>query len=183
MRLFLALLAAFSFLLSQDLKSLENKSLIELFKEHYYSYICLHRWTYINKYQKKDEKLLSLVAYACLKKNYLTPALDLSKVLRITKAGRINATYINTLYLIKLLLIQFIKDNYNISNLTLPKVEGNLLAKVFYLAQYQKPAIVDNSFEVKENNTTYKVSFKEDINNIIIDIYQNNKLIKKEKFW
>jgi hypothetical protein len=180
MKLFSMLLILFSMLFS---KGLEDKSLIELFKGNYYSYICLHRWVYINKYQKKNEKLLSLVAYSCLKKNYLTPALDLSKVLRVTKTGRINATYINTLYLMKLLLIQYIKDGYDISDLVLPKVEGNLLAKVFYLTQQQKPKVLDNSFSVKENDKTYKVTFKEDINNIFIEIYKDGKLIKKEKFW
>ncbi|GAB6045188.1 hypothetical protein JCM11957_07860 [Caminibacter profundus] len=170
-----------SFLYSED--NLKNKTLIELFKGKYYSYICLHRWIYINKYQKKNEKFLSLVAYACLKKNYLTPALDLAKVLRITKSGRINATYINTLFLIKLLLERYIKDNYKIEKIKIPLIEDNLLAKVFYMAQIQKPQVSDNTFEVSDNKYTYKVTFKEDVNNIVIKVYKNNKFIKKVKFW
>ncbi len=171
----------FSLLFSAD--KLENKNLLELFKGKYYSYICLHRWIYINKYERKNEKLLSLVAYACLKKNYLTPALDLSKILRLTKIGRTNATYINTLYLIKLLTIRYIKDNYNISEIKIPKIEDNMLAKAFYLAQQQKPEVKNNTFIVKDNDYSYHVLFKEEINNIIIDLYQNGKFIKKVKFW
>ena len=181
MRILLIFSFFFSMLFSAD--KLENKNLLELFKGKYYSYICLHRWIYINKYERKNEKLLSLVAYACLKKNYLTPALDLSKVLRLTKIGRTNATYINTLFLIKLLTVRYIKDNYSISEINIPKIEDNLLAKVFYLAQQQKPQVKDNSFVVKDNYYTYSVFFKEDINNIIIDLYQNGKFIKKVKFW
>ena len=103
MRILLIFSFFFTFVLAAD--KLENKNLIELFKGKYYTYICMHRWIFINKYERKNEKLLSLVAYACLKKNFLTPALDLSKVLRVTKIGRTNATYINTLFLIKLYLM------------------------------------------------------------------------------
>jgi hypothetical protein len=171
----------FTFIFALD--KLENKSLIELFKGNYFSYICMHRWDYINKYNLKDEKKLSLVAYSCLKKNYLTPALDLSKVLRVTKIGRNNAAYINTLYLMKISLIRYIKDDYNLSYIKIPQIEDNLLAKIFKLAKKQNPIVNDNSFTVKDNDFKYVVFFKEDINNIIINIYKNNKLIKKVKFW
>jgi hypothetical protein len=176
----LCLILSFSFAKADNL---EKKSLIYLFKHNYYTYICMNRWEYINKYVKKREDLLSLVAYACLKKNYLTPALDLSKVLRMTKSGRINAMYINTLFLIKLLIIRYIEDGYNISKIKIPYVEGNDLAKVFYLIQKQKPKVKNNSFEVKSGNITYNVVFDPDINNIIINIYKNGKFIKREKFW
>jgi hypothetical protein len=181
MRILLIFSLFFTFIFASE--NLENKNLLELFKGKYYTYICMHRWIYINKYERKNEKLLSLVAYACLKKNFLTPALDLSKVLRLTQIGRTNATYINTLFLIKLLTIRYIKDNYNISEIKIPKIEDNLLAKVFYLAQQQHPKVENNSFIVKDNDYTYNVFFKEDINNIIIDIFQNGKFIKKVKFW
>ncbi len=180
MRLLLIVLIFLSTLFGDNL---EKMSLMQLFKNKYYSYICMHRWIYINKYEKKNEKLLSVVAYACLKKHFLTPALDLSKVLRITKAGRINATYIDTLFLIKLLIVRYIYDDYNISQLKIPDVEGSLLAKVFYLAQKQHPKVTENSFEVSDANNTYIVTFKQDINNIIITTLQNGKVIKKDKYW
>ncbi|WP_457564478.1 hypothetical protein [Caminibacter sp.] len=181
MRIVFVFLMFLSTLFSAD--TIKNKSLLELFKENYYSYICMHRWKYINKYERKNEKLLSVVAYACLKKHYLTPALDLAKVLRVTKIGRTNATYITTLFLIKLLTERYIKDNYPIEDIKIPTIEGSLLAKVFYLAQKQKPLVKDNSFNVKEGNSTYNVFFKEDINNIIISIYKNGNFVKKEKYW
>jgi hypothetical protein len=144
----------------------------------------MHRWIYINKYEKKDEKLLSLVAYSCLKKHYLTPALDLAKVLRVTKIGRTNATYINTLFLIKLLTERYIKDDYPIQDINIPKIEDSLLAKVFYLAQKQKPKIINGSyFEVTDNGLKYRVIFSQDINNIIIKTFKNSQMIKKDKYW
>jgi hypothetical protein len=180
MRVILILLL---FIFGYAKEKLENKSLVELFKDKQYSYICMHRWDYINEYNLKDEKKLSLVAYACLKKNYLTPALDLSKVLRATKLGRTNATYITTLYLVKLSLIRFIKDDYNLSYIKIPQIEDNLLGKVFKLAKKQKPKVKNEIFTVKDSDYKYVVSFKEDINNIIIDVYKNDKFIKKVKYW
>jgi len=162
---------------------LKNVSVIELFKKQYYSYICMHRWNYINKYEKKREDLLSLVAYSCLKKHFLTPALDLSKVLRMTKEGRINATYIDTLFMMKLLLIQYLNHENDLLEVTLPKINNDLLAHVFYLIQKQKPEVKNYQTEVSDDEKHYIITYKPNINNIIIDIYQNGKLIKKEKYW
>jgi len=122
----------FTILFSKD--KLENKTLMELFNEHYYSYICSKRWNYINEYNNKREDLLSLVAYACLKKRFITPALDLAKVLKTTKEGRKNATYIVTLFLMKKLLIQLINDNIKIEYIKLPEIQDNSLGIVFGVA-------------------------------------------------
>ncbi len=170
-----------TFGLAQD--SLKNVSVIELFKKQYYSYICMHRWIYINKYEKKREDILSLVAYSCLKKHFLTPALDLSKVLRMTKEGRINATYINTLFMMKLLLIQYLNNENDLLEVTLPKINNDLLAHVFYLIQKNKPKVKNYQTKVTDGEKNYIITYKPYINNIIIDIYQNGKLIKKEKYW
>ncbi len=157
-------------------------NLIELFNKQYYSYICLHRWEFINKY-KNDEKLLSLVAYACLKKRYLTPAIDLAKVLRRTPSGRVNSSYITTLFFMKILLERYIKDKYDIQNITLPYLNNSLLSKVFFLTQEQLPKVKDDSFWVKDKKKKYKVVFDEKLNNLFIFIYENDKLLKKERYW
>jgi len=173
------LLVAFSLKAAE----LDNLSILELFKKRYYTYICMHRWKYIEKYNQKREDLLSLVAYSCLKKHFLTPALDLSKVLRITKEGRINAIYINTLYLMKLLLISYFNNEDELLKVKLPTITNDLLAKVFYLIKNQKPKVFENTIVVKDNEFTYKITYKANVNNILIDVYKNEVLIKKEKYW
>jgi hypothetical protein len=176
---FLFFLLLFNILFAAD--KLQNKPLTELFEKKYYTYICLHRWVYINKY--KDEKLLSLVAYACLKKHYLTPALDLAKVLRFTKIGRANATYLTTLFLIKNLIERYIKDNFAVDSFVFPKIKGSLLAKVFYLLQSQKPLVKGNTFSVKEKDNRYEVTFSEKTNTIIIKTFKNDVFFKKDRYW
>ena len=176
MKLFSAIIFIFS-------TSLFAQSVVELFKKEQYSYLCLHRWKYINKYQLKREDLLSLVAYACIKKHYLTPALDLAKTLRMTKEGRINATYITTLYLIKLLIIHYLNNEKEFLNVSIPNIENDLLGYIFTLIQKQKPPVVNLSTEVADKNKRYVIEFKPKINNLIINIYNGQSLIKKEIYW
>ena len=175
-------LIAFCFFMFLYAKDYKDMSLVELFKNKYYTYICMHRWVYIDKYQKSED-LLSLVAYSCLKKHYLTPALDLSKTLRFTKEGRINGIYINTLYLMKLLLISYINNEKELLKVKLPKIPNETLAEVFYLVKKQKPPVSGDSFEVKDANTTYEVKYSAKENTLTIDLYENGKKLKKEKYW
>jgi len=160
-----------------------NMSLIELYKKNYYTYICMNRWKFIKMYLRKNEKILSLVAYACLKKNYITPALDLSKEMRFTKIGRNNGLYINELFMMKLLIIRYITDNYDLSTISLPEIKDNLLAKIFYLIKKQKPKVKNNILKLLENNNSYIVTYNKDTNEIIIKIFLNNNLVKKVRYW
>jgi hypothetical protein len=162
--------------------NLKNMSLLELFNKQYYTYICDRRWQYINEYNNKREDLLSLVAYACLKKRYLTPALDLAKVLKATKEGRRNATYIVTLFLMKKLIIQYFNDGLSLRGIKLPKITDNTLGIVFNYIESGKYEKKDNYLVIKTPDILYKVTISKN-NNIVIETYKNNKLEKREYFW
>ncbi len=164
-------------------KNLKNMDLITLFKGQYYSYICKNRWKYINKYNNKREDLLSIVAYACLKKRFLTPAFDLAKVLTVTKEGRANATYITTLFLMKKLLIQILNGDLTIGNLNLPIIKDNTLGIVFYQIEHNNYKLQDKKIFTNFNNKKF-ITYISDDNNIVIETYdKNNNLIKKEFYW
>ena len=163
-------------------KNLKKMSLEELFKKGYYTYICNRRWKYINKYNQKREDLLSIVAYSCLKKRYLTPALDLAKVLNVTKEGRKNATYIVTLFLMKKLIMQIIKDGLNLNMIKLPLIKDNLLGIVFENIQKGNYIKENNALIVLIDNIKYKIWISKD-NNVNIDVLKNGKLIKRELYW
>jgi len=162
---------------------LENKSIVYLFKHNYYSYLCIHRWKYINEYAKKREDLLSVVAYACLKKHYLTYALDLAKNLTYTKEGRINSTYIISLFTIKNFIMRYIMDRFDISNIKIPNIESDDLGKVFILIKTQKPKVIDRKVSLKDKDINITVFYDFETNEIIIDYFKDNKLIKKDKYW
>ncbi|AZV46819.1 hypothetical protein C3L23_05890 [Nautilia sp. PV-1] len=162
---------------------LKNMSLLQLFNNKYYSYICDKRWIFINKYNNKREDLLSLVAYACLKKRYLTPALDLAKVLKVTKEGRKNATYIVTLFLMKKLIMQIIDDDLKIGNIKLPQITDNSLGKAFGLIENGSFKREKNTLEINvSKNTVYKVWISHN-NNVVIDTISNGELKNREYYW
>lgn len=179
MRLFLL----FVFVLFLRADDLSNKTIPYLFKNHYYSYLCLNRWRYINKFAGKREDLLSIVAYSCLKKHYLVYALDLAKNLRYTKAGRINSTYIVSLFAIKNFLIRYIEDKFNLNNIAIPYIENDDLGKIFYLTKEKNPKVDNNSYELNLSNTKVKINYDIKTNELILSFFKNNQLVKKEKYW
>ena len=180
MRIVLGMILLFHLLFSLDIKTM---SLIDLFNNHDYYYICNKRWFYINKFINKREDLLSLVAYSCLKKGNLVPALDIAKVLKNTKEGRKNATYIATLFLMKKLIIQVINDNLDISPIKLPIIKDYTLGKVYRLLQTNKYQQVDNKkLILKHNDFLYEVLLTER-GDLLIKTFKNNNLIKKELIW
>jgi len=163
--------------------TLKNKNIIYLFKHKYYSYLCLHRWKYINQYRKKREDLLSLIAYSCLKKHYLTYALDVAKNLYFTSQGRINSTYIISLFTIKNYVMRYLLDKFNIFQVNIPDIESDDLGKVFSLIKKQKPIPINDKIFLKENDLNISVFFDLDTNEIIIEYFKNKKLIRKDRYW
>jgi hypothetical protein len=155
---------------------------MELFAQKKFSYICDKRWDFINRYNNKNEDLLSLVAYSCLKKRYITPALDLAKVLKITKEGRKNATYIVTLFLMKKLIIQMLNDDMPVSNLNLPKITDNDLGMVFLYIQEGRFKKESRGIVINTDKSVYKVRLTKR-NNVLIEKYRGDKLIKREYYW
>jgi len=181
MRIFFILLIFFvNTLLSENLK---DKSLIYLFKNSYYSYICLHRWEYINKYIGKREDLLSIVGYSCLKKHWIIPALDVAKSLRYTKIGRINAYYISSLFMIKKILIRYLEDKINISDIKIPTIEDDDLGKIFNIVQKTLPKVTNKNIKIKMDGNDVDIQYLPETNQIDIKFYKENKLLKEEKYW
>ena len=168
----------FCFLFSKDI----NISLIKLYKKHSYFTICNRRWIYINKLANKREDLLSLVAYSCLKKGNLIPALDVAKFLKKTKYGRKNATYIANLFLMKKLIIQVIKDNLDVSSIELPIINDYIVGKIYSLLQTNDYKRDNNKLILKDKDFLYEISLTRK-GNLLIKTFKNNHLIRKELIW
>jgi len=164
---------------------LSKQSIVYLFKNHYFNFICQHRWQYINKYLGKREDLLSIVGYSCLKEHHITLALDVAKALRFTKTGRINANYIATLFNIKTLLIRYVyNDKISLKLINNSYILDDDLGKVFYFAKIQKPIVKNNTFSVyTKTGEKIKVFYDVKSNIFILSFYKNSKLIKKDEYW
>ena len=179
MRVFLIMI----FVVFMNADYLGNKSIVYLFKNNYYSFLCKNRWKYINKYVGKREDLLSIVAYACLKKHYLTYALDLAKNLRFTKEGRTNSTYIISLFSIKNFLMRYILDDFDISSIKIPNIESDELGRIFNIAKKTKPKVINNTFFINDKEYNLSVSYNIESNEIIIKYFKHKQLIKKDRYW
>jgi len=181
MKFVLALLIGVS-LFGMNNAELERMSVSKLVKNSYYTYVCENRWKYINKYRGNDD-ILSLVAYACLKKRFLIPALDVAKVLTHTKEGRKNATYISTLFLIKKLMIQILNnDDIDVRALKLPKILDNSLGMVFGMVQEGRFTRNGKNITVILNGKKYVVSLNKEFN-VVIETFVDESLIKRETYW
>ena len=164
--------------------NLSNKSLVYLFKYRYYTYICLNRWKYISKYMKKREDLLSIVAYSCLKKKYITYALDLAKNMRFTVLGRNNANYIATLFNIKTILRRYLVDGIPLNGVEFPYVVNNNLGKVFNLIKQQNPQVKNNAVLLNNGDEKILVTYKIETDEIILDFLDNQgHFLRKERYW
>jgi hypothetical protein len=170
------LISMFTILFSNELL------LKEEFKNGHYSKICMDRWRYINKYVNKREDLLSFVAYACLKKKYLTPALDLAKVLKVTTLGRKNATYITTLFLMKKLILEFIFDGLDFKSIKLPIIKDDTLGIVFYHIQKNNFTRENGKIVIQIDKETLVVYPNKNYN-IVIEHFIDDKLKSKDIYW
>jgi len=160
----------------------ESMSLPELFKKGLYLQICHKRWDYINKYANKREDLLSMVAYSCIKKGDIIPALDVAKVLKTTPKGRTNAVYITTLFFMKTLILKYMFDDFDIKSIKLPEIKDNLLGIVFADLTSKKVQKEHNRVIIFDKNKKFVLSLTK-TSDLAIKIYKNNKFIKEEKFW
>jgi hypothetical protein len=153
-----------------------------LYKSKNYYTVCNRGKLIFDKF-RKDEITLSIIALSCIKKDQINIALRISTLMNKTKIGRTNASYVANLHLIKRLLIQFVYDKIDLSNLSLPK-SNHFLSIVFENLSKHNYTKQNNSFVIHTKNTTYILKSLQNKNNnkIVINIIKNNH-IYKHIFW
>jgi hypothetical protein len=163
--------------------AITKNQVYSLYKNKDYKNVC-KKGAWIFTKNKNDETYLSIVALSCIKADMLNSALGMSKYMNNKrKIGRVNASYIANLYLIKRLLIQFVYDGIDLSNLSLPK-SNHFLSKVFENLSKHNYMKENNKFVIKLKNITYILQPLEDskAKKIIITVIKNNK-IYNHIFW
>jgi len=153
------------------------------YQEKNYKKAC-EKGTWILSKNKNDENYLSLVALSCINNDMLNTSIRISRILGKTKMGRANASYIANLYLIKKLLIEFIYDNIDLSNLSLPK-SNNFLSEIFENLS-KKNYIKNKNGDIiikANNNKKYIISKVPNEKGKILIIINNNNNIEKHIYW
>jgi hypothetical protein len=178
-KIFLILLFNLSFLYSSNLSTLYN-----YYTNQEYDKGCDYAMKYYNK-NRDNEKFITLYGLACLETNNIHRIATPMIVLKKTKESRENASYFGTILLQKELLRQAIVDNKTLGNLQLPKTNF-VLSKIFNLFVAKKYTLKDGIYRLKDSenkNIKYQVYIEKDKKNyMIIDIYQNDKFIKRYQY-
>jgi len=177
--LFLIMIFSLSFLYSSNLSILYN-----YYTHQEYDKGCDYAMKYYNK-NKDNEKFVTLYGLACLETNNIHRIATPMIVLKKTKESRENASYFGTILLQKELLRQAIVDNKTLGDLRLPKTNF-VLSKIFNLFIAKKYLFKDGIYKLEDSqnkNIKYQVYIeKESKNYMIIDIYQNDKFIKRYRY-
>ena len=135
----------------------------------------------------KNEKYLTLYGLSCLETNHLDRVAKPMLLLDEDKAARENASYFATILLQKQLLKQALMDDKPLGDLRLPKTNF-VLSRIFDLFVAKAYEVHDGVYTVKDpdkEHVQYKVyieSTKKKKNYMIIDIYREDRFIKRYRY-
>jgi hypothetical protein len=175
MKLILLFLLLFSVLQAEDPKV----RLFDLYEQGDYKRACNYGIRKFNKFSK-DESLVSLYAFSCLKSDFVDRLSIPISILKKSSDGRKNAAYLSIILMQKKLLYHALIDEINLSAFSFPSTDTTL-SKVFDL--YSKNEYEKRGSKYYLNDDTlehvyYKLFLKKhsNINKIIIQEYHDNRL-------
>ena len=178
-KLLLILIFNLSILYSSNLSTLYN-----YYTHQEYDKGCDYAMKYYNK-NRDNEKFVSLYGLSCLETDNIHRIATPMIVLKDKKASRENASYFGTILLQKQLLKQAILDNKPLGDLRLPKTNF-VLSKIFNLFVNKRYVLEDGIYKLQDaqnKDIKYQVYIEKDNKNyMIIDIYQNDKFIKRYRY-
>jgi len=153
----------FSFVLK---KEYQNKN---------FTRICKYGYTHFNSI-KNNEDILSLVGFACVKRDYFIYLPKIINQQKFSKKARENSIYFSLLFFEKKLLQSYILDNLDLSYYRLPLIDHPISIVLTHILNndFEKQ---QNSLIIKDNNLTYEV-YSNDEKKVFIDIYKNKHFIK-----
>jgi len=183
MKIILFILMTTAFLFSSNLSKL-----YKMYESQKYSKACDYAMKYYNKKaNKNNEKYVTLYGLSCLETDNInriaTPMIQLKK----SVSARANASYFSTILLQKQLLKQAVIDGKKIDDLHLPTTNF-IVSKIFNLFVNKEYVLIDDIYRFEDKNNkekTYKLYMdksKEESMYMIIDIYKDEKFIKRYRY-
>lgn len=171
---------------TSSLFSSNLSTLYKLYEKQEYAKACDYSVRYFER-NKNNEKYLTLYGLSCLETDKIyriaTPMIRLTK----TEAARANASYFATILLQKQLLKQALLDGKTLDDLQLPTTSF-ILSKIFNLFIQKEYTLSNDIYKFQDEiykEKTYKLYMKEEKKNknyMIIDIYKDDKFIKRYRY-
>jgi hypothetical protein len=165
-------------ILSSILFSSNLSKLYKYYEKQEYDKGCDHGKKYLNK-NRKNEKYLTLYGLTCLETDNIHRISTVITELKETKESRENASYFATILLQKQLLKQALIDGKTLGHLNLPKTNF-VLSRIFNMFVNKEYRLKDNIYKLEERDKRYKLYIEK--RHLIIDIYQNEKFIKRYRY-
>ena len=129
----------------------------------------------------KNEQILVAIGDACAKIDAINPLGQISKNLISTKEYRESASYFSTLILQKKLIYQFMHDDINLKELTLPRTD-HVLSRVFEQLSKGNYSVVEKGIQILTPQMNYLLWLSEDApKKVYIDEHKEGKLV--ERHW
>jgi len=159
------------FVLNLEAKSID--SLIKSFQKKDFKVVCQDG---MRKFKggNRDENFLGMVGVACAEIDYINPLADLQKALKVTKAGRNNASYFATLILQKKFLYQFMLDGIDLGYLRVPDT-NHILSIIFRNLVMNKYVVKSESpkqLEIKDGDKTIIIYIVNSTpKKVMVDVY------------
>ncbi len=171
----------FTFFFPLFIFAADIQTLITHYKNGHYKYVCLNGYKLFSQI-KKDEDLVSMYAFSCLRADYINRLAVPILILGKTPQSRKNRSYFSLLLTQKNLLISALGDKVELTNISCPNTD-HIISKVFNLYFQKKYKKTDNIYimqDPKKEDHTYQVSIikRASIPYLKIEEYQNGKKVK-----
>ncbi len=172
---------ALLFILSLFSFASEYKNIILYYQFENYSKACQ---TGIKNLDTKNEALLSMIADACAKDNKIDELSKIISYLKSTKEYRQNRSYFTTLLLQKSLILQFIKDDIDLSYLKFPKTT-HLISKIFNKIAQKKFSVLikkPKTIKIDMDDKSYLITVSRNAKDtLVIKEYLGDTLLKTNR--
>jgi len=163
-----------------------KQNMFHLYQLKEYKKACIQGASKFNKF-RKDEELISLYAFSCLKADFIDKLSIPIVILKKSKEARANSAYFSIILMQKKLLYRSLVDGYDISSLKLPTTK-HIFSKVFnlYIKRDRTKELYNiNNFYIFEDSEDKNINYKLYIEknrtaySIIIEEFYKKLLIKK----
>ena len=173
-------------LLSITLYANTKQKMLKFYKNKQYESACNIGFSHFT-INKHDENFISLYAFSCLKSDHIDRLTLPIILLKSSPQARTNSAYFSVILMQKKILLHALLDGYKVSALNLPTTDF-ILSKVFDLYTKLNIKKHKNIYLLKDKddkNISYKLYLGKNkfLNKIIIEKYDNMKLIKRHIYW
>ena len=164
-------------------QNISVNTLVHHYKQKDYTYVCKYGIR-LFRTLRKDENLLSMYAFSCLKIDYLNRLYTPLAIMGKSPESRKNRTYLTLILAQKNILISALADGMEFTGLHVPNTD-HIISKVFNLYFQKKYKRIHDTIVMQEGTKEYHVYIENSPKRykiLVIEEYKDGILQKVHKF-